>query len=125
MAKVDLDTTKITLEKGTFVNALTVLNEVAGDATDGAFFTPERGTGHYLLYVVNTSGTTPYDVTVKGGSGHFGTPDVVAEIAANKSALISLHDVGHYLILSGDDKGKVQVNVENAALKLAVIELPL
>jgi hypothetical protein len=127
MAAVNLDTTMVKLTKDTHTADMTSLAAVAGDATDGCFFTPSKGNEHYLIYAINSSADTDtYSFTVKAGdSPMFGGSDLASgAIVHGKDRLISIPEIGPYLITTGTNKGKIKIAVSNAAIKLAVIQLP-
>lgn len=96
------------------------LTFAAGDATNGNDYV---ATGRELLIARNTDGATAYSVTVKSvADAALGnrTGDLTFSIPANGFRMFGpIPTVG---FLQGN--GRVNIDVQNAAVQLAVIRLP-
>lgn len=89
-------------------------SDVNGDATNGHRVS---NTGKTVIFVRNSSTDTPYDVTfvTPGTVDGQAVGDRIVEIAANTTRYFSRFSPGVY-------GSTLQVNVENAALKLTAYE---
>ena len=102
----------------------TLAYTAATAAADG-FLIPYAGEDHKtLIFLQNTNAsTTARTATIKKGNGIQGVTDVEIEVDAGDVGLVCIES-GLFKNVSGTDKGKVKVIVDNAELKIAVVELP-
>lgn len=103
-------------DAGAYANLLTAI-----DATDGAAITLD-GHDERCVLLVQNSGSSATNVTVRAGNGLQGVSDLVYSVPQSNLALIVLES-GKFKNVSGDNKGKVIIN-GSAALKVAFIKLP-
>ena len=109
---------KFELDALTFVAATT--------AADGFTIDVSGHADHKILMLFqNTnSGTTARTVTVKRGNGLQGVKDLASgDIEAGEVGAVVVES-GHFLNVSGDDKGLLKVVPSHAELKMACIILP-
>jgi len=95
---------------------------VALDGTDGAEVAWDGKDVHSAILVQNSSETTNYDLTIKGGNSEYGIADSAFSIPFGKTKAIAIES-GFFKNITGADKGKI-VLTGNAALKVAVVYLP-
>ena len=126
MAAVNLDTTKIELADGVHVADLTDYAVVAGDATDGCFFTVDKPNNGYVILGLNSNQeATARTFTIKAGDSEMfkGADLASGNIAAGKTRALYIKDLGKYKIMTGTNKGKIKIEVSHADMKIAVVEL--
>lgn len=95
----------------------------AVDATDGAYYEHKERDDKYLIIAQNTHATAAKNLTIKHGNGIQGVVDKVISIGAGKTRYITLES-GAFKVMSGDDKGRVNMIGESANIQIAVVKLP-
>lgn len=119
-ANVSWTTSPVVVLAGTVVPGNSIVEKalVAGDV-DGSTLLLPASDEKTIILAYNSSADTAYDVKVKAPTnpnyaGH-GVSDLVKEVAAGKIALIRVESARY-----ADVTGMINVDVENAAIKLAV-----
>lgn len=102
------------------VNVITKFTpEAATTASDGMVFKLPKVTEEYLVVVLQNTGTSPYDVTLKAptkGSYAAATSDVKVNLAANELALLRIESARY-----ANTDGTVKIVPANAAVKASVL----
>ncbi len=93
------------------------MNDAAGDAVNG---NDVVATNDMLLFAHNTHATNPYNVTITGAADPYGRSQTITNFAlqAGEKLLFRLKQAGW-----ADANGKYNVTVENAAVKVAYVDL--
>ena len=105
------------------LDALTFIQ--ATSASDGFTIDVSGYADHKILMLFqNIATTSARTVTIKAGNGLQGTTDLASgNIAAGKVGAVVVES-GHFLNVSGDDKGLIKAIPSEVELKMACIILP-
>jgi len=97
----------------------------ATTASDGFTIDVSGYADHKILMLFqNIATTSARTVTIKAGNGLQGTTDLASgNIAAGKVGAVVVES-GHFLNVSGDDKGLIKAIPSEVELKMACIILP-
>lgn len=119
-AEVTWTTSAVTVLSGTIVPENSIIEKalVAGDVDNSTLVLPASDE-KTIIVVYNSSADTAYDVTIKAPvnpnyAGN-GIANLVKEVAFGKVAIIRVESARY-----ADVTGKITIDVENAALKIAV-----
>lgn len=118
--------TPVVLEGFNIFNLDALTFTQATSASDGFTIDVSGYADHNILMLFqNTnSGSTARTVTIKAGNGLQGTTDLASgNIAAGEVGAVVVES-GHFLNVSGDNKGLIKAIPSNAELKMACIILP-
>lgn len=117
-------TTQALTERNTFAAAADFTGITAAvDATDGALITWGDRDDKMLILVQNVNTTTAKSVTIKGGNGIQGGPDLTLEIAKSKYTFVAI-DSGRFKNVTGTNKGKVVITGTSVDIQVAAFKLP-
>ncbi len=94
----------------------------AVDAADGALITCDKADNKMLIIMENSDAVNPENVTIKAGNGLQGVADLVVEVAASTTKVITVES-GKYKNISGTNKGKMLIT-GTADVKIACVVLP-
>lgn len=103
--------------------ALKTALTAAVDATNGALITWNARDDKILVLVENVHASASKSVTIKGGDGIQGGPDLTLAIAAASYTFVSL-DSGRFKNVTGTNKGKVVITGTSADIQVAAFKLP-
>lgn len=117
-------TTQALTERNTFATPAAFTGITAAvDATAGALITWGDRDDKMLLLIQNVNSSAAKSVTIKGGNGIQGGPDLTLEIPKSEYTFVAI-DSGRFKNVTGTNKGKVVITGTSVDIQVAAFKLP-